>query len=196
VASNPPVSRIASRPAEPLHVVDDAVLVDRARNGDSDAREQLVRRYLPDVYRVTARVLADRQLAEDAAQDAFVNALNALDRYRGEASFRTWLLRIAVNSARTLARRQWRRREVGLSVVTEQAPSTDPDPAAGAERRDEARRLQGWIERLPRKQRLAVELRINQGLSYAEIGSILECTEGAARVNYHLGIKRLRELIG
>jgi RNA polymerase sigma-70 factor (ECF subfamily) len=51
------------------------------------------------------------------------------------------------------------------------------------------------VDRLPPKQRLAVTLRIHQGLSYAEAAQVMKCSEGAARVNYHLGIKRLRELL-
>jgi RNA polymerase sigma-70 factor (ECF subfamily) len=60
---------------------------------------------------------------------------------------------------------------------------------------DEAARVAAMLEKLPEKQRMAVNLRVNQGLSYQEIGAVLDCTEGAARVNYHLGVKRLRELL-
>jgi RNA polymerase sigma-70 factor, ECF subfamily len=194
VASRVTVSRIATRPPVPDSGVEDAVLVERARSGDEEARNELVRRFLPDVFQAAVRVLQDRQLAEDAAQDAFMNALNALDRFRGDASFRTWLLRIAVNSARSVARRQFRRREVGLTTVGDRE-DTDPDPAHRAVQSDEVRRVQEFVERLPYKQRMAVTLRVNQGLSYAEIAGVLDCTEGAARVNYHLGIKRLRELL-
>ncbi|MEX0907237.1 MAG: sigma-70 family RNA polymerase sigma factor, partial [Gemmatimonadota bacterium] len=107
---------------------DEARLLDRARAGDADARNDLVRRYLPDVYRVTRRLLNDSSLAEDAAQDTMMSALGALDRFRGDASFRTWLLRIAVNAARSIGRRQGRRREVSL-VLAEHEPSRAPDPA-------------------------------------------------------------------
>lgn len=67
------------------------------------------------------------------------------------------------------------------------------DGATAATIRDEASRVTALLQRLPTKQRMAVSLRVNQGLSYQEIGAVLECSEGAARVNYHLGIKRLRE---
>ncbi|MEX0906762.1 MAG: sigma-70 family RNA polymerase sigma factor, partial [Gemmatimonadota bacterium] len=63
-----------------------------------------------------------------------------------------------------------------------------------AERSTEAERVSALLERLPTKQRMAVSLRIQQGLSYAEVATALGCTQGAARVNYHLGVKRLREL--
>jgi RNA polymerase sigma-70 factor (ECF subfamily) len=173
---------------------DEASLIARARGGDERAADLLVRRYLGDVYAVTARVLVDRDLAEDAAQETFINALRGLQRFRGEASFRTWLLRIAVNAARTVARRQYHRREVSLEVAAD-AASGERDAASVVVLNDEAARIRRVLEKLPEKQRMAVTLRVNQGLSYQEIGAVLDCTEGAARVNYHLGVKRLRELL-
>ena len=173
---------------------DDASLIARARTGDERAIDLLVRRYLGDVYSVTARVLNDVELAQDAAQDAVLNALRGLHRFRGEASFRTWLLRIAINAARTVARRQFRRREVSLEAVHESA-AVEPDFATVLVTRDEAARAARALQQLPEKQRVTVSLRLNQGLSYQEIGVVLQCTEGAARVNYHLGVKRLRELM-
>ncbi len=178
----------------PAREPDEASLIARARAGDEQAADQLVRRYLSDVYTVTSRVLLDGDLAQDAAQEAFVNALRGLARFRGESSFRTWLLRIALNAARTIARRQTQRREVGLDVAQD-APVDERDAASTVVLHDEAGRAAAMLERLPAKQRMAVTLRIHQGLSYQEIGAVLECTEGAARVNYHLGLKRLRELL-
>lgn len=172
----------------------EAALIDAARAGDEAAREQLVRRYLHDVYEATARVLGDRSLAEDAAQDAFVNALSSLHRFRGDAAFRTWLLRIAVNAAHSVGRRQTRRREVDL-IAIEGTASSGEDVASRAIERSESERLRRALERLPPKQRLVVSMRVHQGLSYREIGEALKCTEGAARVNYHLGVKRLKELM-
>lgn len=169
-------------------------LVERARAGDELAREELVRLYLGDVYRVASRILGDRDLAQDATQDTFVNALGALGRFRGEASFRTWLLRIAVNAARSVGRRQVRRREVTL-VLADNEPSTEMSPARRAENRAEVGHVEELLTRLPTKQRLAVSLRAQQGLSYAEIAAAIDCSEGAARVNYHLGVKRLREML-
>ncbi len=174
--------------------IDETALLTRARAGEAEAVDALIRRYVRDVYAVTARLLNDRDLAEDAAQDALVNALHGLKRFRGEASFRTWLLRIAVNAARSVGRRKTRRREVSLEVVTESA-SDAPDAATQAGQNDEAARALTLLAKLPEKQRMTVSLRIQQGLSYQEIGALLDCTEGAARVNYHLGVKRLRELM-
>lgn len=171
---------------------DDASLLKRAVSGEREATEQLVRRYLRDVYDLTARVLNDRDLAEDAAQDAFVNAIGALHRFRGESSFRTWLLRIALNSARSIGRRRGRRREVDLDAA-QNVVADSPDIVDRIATVDDAGRIEALLPRLPEKQRLSVILRLQQGLSYSEVGAALDCSEGAARVNYHLGIKRLRE---
>lgn len=179
---------------QPAREPDDQQLITRARAGDEHATDALVRRYLADVYAVTLRVLNDVELAQDAAQETFLNALRGLPSFRGESSFRTWLLRIAVNSARTVARRHFQRREVSLEVVQD-VVAIEIDTAQAVTTRMEAERVRSVVEQLPEKQRLAVSLRINQGLSYQEIGKILGCTEGAARVNYHLGMKRLRELV-
>ncbi|HEX6306891.1 MAG TPA: sigma-70 family RNA polymerase sigma factor [Longimicrobiales bacterium] len=169
-------------------------MLERAKAGEAEAREELVRRYLPDVYRAAARVLGDTDLAQDAAQDAMLNALGGLARFRGDSTFRTWLLRIAINAARTVGRRNGRRREVALSLVENQ-PARQPDPSRAAERASDAERLDRALSELPTKQRLAVALRVQQGLSYGEIAGALQCSEGAARVNYHLGVKRLRETL-
>jgi RNA polymerase sigma-70 factor (ECF subfamily) len=186
------VSEIARFNAERATDEDEASLLSRARSGDREATELLVRRYLRDVYELTARVLSDRDLAQDAAQDAFVNALGALHRFRGESSFKTWLLRIALNSARSVGRRKGRRREVTLELAEDTA-SESGDAIERIANAEEARKMEVLLQKLPEKQRLAVTLRLQQGLSYEEVAAALECTEGAARVNYHLGLKRLRE---
>lgn len=170
----------------------DAALLARAQDGDADA---LVRAYLDDVYRVALRVLGDADLAADAAQDTFVNAIAGLPRFRGESSLRTWLLRIAVNAARTIGRRRSRRREVAIEAAAETpARGTGIDERTVA--RVEVERAELALARLPEKQRLSVSLRIQEGLSYAEIGEIIGSSEAAARVNYHYGVQRLREVLG
>lgn len=173
--------------------MDEATLIARARDGDRAAQETLIRRYTDDVFGVTYRLLGDRDLAQDAAQDAFVNALHGLRNFRGDSSFKTWLLRVALNAAKTLGRRQTRRREIPL-IAAESEPSGGRDIAEAVAGRSEGARMQSLLEQLPKKQRMAVILRVQNGLSYSEVGQAIDCSEGAARVNYHLGIKRLREL--
>lgn len=173
---------------------EDQELVARARAGETSALDTLVSRHHEAVYAVTYRVLGDPDAAADAAQDAFVKALRALDTFRGDASFKTWLLRIAANVATSAGRKTTRRREVALDSAPDQTGDLG-NPEREAVLRTEAERVERMLETLPEKQRLAVTLRIQEDLSHREIGEVIGSSEGAARVNYHLGIKRLRELL-
>lgn len=173
---------------------EERALIERAAAGDRGAQDALLRRYLPVVYQLTYRLLGRREQAEDAAQDAMLSALRALPRFRGEASFRTWLLRIATNAARSQGRRASRRHERELGAA-EHVAGAGRDPAQAAEQGSELARVEQALALLPPRQRLVVTLRVQQGMSYTEIAAATGSSEGAARVNYHLGIKRLRELL-
>lgn len=172
-------------------VDDDAVLVERALAGDGEALDTLVARHHTAVYGVAYRVLGDPDAAADAAQEAFVKAIGALDGFRAEASFRTWLLRITANTATSVGRKRTRQREVPLDGAEWLEDGTSPEREAIL--RTEADRVERALAELPEKQRLAVTLRLQQDMTHREIARVLESSEGAVRVNYHLGIKRLRE---
>ena len=172
----------------------DGALVHRARSGDSQATEELVVRHQGSVYRFLLGLLGDEELAADATQETFVRALGNLSGFRGDSSFRTWLLAIARNEARGTLRRRVRRREFAL----DEAPPLE-DEKAGPEvmalRTDEVRRIREALLSLPPKQRMSVSLRLFDGLSFREVGRAIDSSEGSARVNYHHGIRRLRELL-
>jgi RNA polymerase sigma-70 factor (ECF subfamily) len=170
---------------------DDAALVERGQAGDGAALDTLVTRHHRSVYAVAMRILGDPEAAADVAQDTFVKALGALDGFRGEASFRTWLLRIAANTATSWGRTRTRRREVSLAPAERLAGTSSPEREAVL--RTETERVEAALAQLPEKQRLAVSLRLHEDLTHREIAEVLDSTEGAVRVNYHLGIKRLRE---
>jgi RNA polymerase sigma-70 factor, ECF subfamily len=181
-------------PAVAAGMADDDALVDRARAGDEAALDSIVACHYQAVYEVAYRILGEADPAADATQDAFVKAIRALGTFRKEASLRTWLLRIAANTARSAGRKTTSRREVVLEPGFHEAVG-GPDPERAAVTRTEADRAAAALQQLPEKQRLAVSLRIYQDLSHREIAEVLGSSEGAARVNYHLGIKRLRELL-
>jgi RNA polymerase sigma-70 factor (ECF subfamily) len=104
-------------------------------------------------------------------------------------------LAIAGNEARGLLRKVKRRREDRLEDV-DMLPAGGNDPSAEVTLRSEVARVRAVLAGLPEKQRLSVSLRILEGLSFREIGDTIDSTEGSARVNYHHGIQRLRELLG
>ena len=94
-----------------------------------------------------------------------------------------------------LLRKVKQRREDTLEDV-DTLPATGNDPSSEVIFRSEVERVRTVLAELPEKQKLSVSLRILEGLSFREIGEIIDSTEGSARVNYHHGIRRLRELLG
>jgi RNA polymerase sigma-70 factor (ECF subfamily) len=168
----------------------DAALLERVRAGDSSALEELVARHHEAAFRVALAILGSEADAADAAQEGMLRALRGLERFRGDASFRTWLLSIVANEAKSLLRKSSRRREAPL---IDDLPEEREQGAEGVAARAEAARARALLARLPEKQRLAVQFRVDEGLSFREVGELIGSTEGAARVNYHHGIRRLRE---
>ena len=172
----------------------DLDLVQRGRNGDDSALGTLVKRHHAAAYRMAIGFVKQDDVAQDVVQDGFLKAFRALDGFRADSSFRTWLLTITSNEAKGALRRLGRRRETALDDVGPVA-SDEMDPAEAAVMSEEASRARNMLERLPEKQRLSVSLRIEEGLSFREIGEVIGSSEGAARVNYFHGIRRLRELM-
>jgi RNA polymerase sigma-70 factor (ECF subfamily) len=170
----------------------DLELVQRGRAGEDAALSALARRHHAAAYRVALSFVHEDDMAQDVVQDAFLKAFRALGGFRADASFRTWLLTITANEAKGALRRQGRRRETALEEASE-VRSEEGGPAHEAMVRQEADRARSMLERLPEKQRLSVTLRIEEGLSFKEIGEVIGSSEGAARVNYFHGIRRLRE---
>lgn len=173
----------------------DEGLVDRARAGELEAMEQLVSRHHGSVYRVAFGILRDEDSAADVAQETFLKAMRGLKGFRGDASFKTWLLTIAANEARGVLRRSGRRKELALETVGP-VPSMEASVDETMEVAEDVSRVMEALPDLPEKQRQAVTLRIFEELSFREIGAVIGSSEGAARVNYHHGIRRLREMLG
>ena len=174
--------------------ISDLELVQAGRSGDDSALGTLVTRHHAAAYRVAVSLTQEDDLAQDVVQDAFMKAFRALGGFRGDSSFRTWLLTITANEARGALRRRGRRKETALEDAGP-VESGEMGPAQAAIVSQEAGRARKMLEQLPEKQRLSVSLRVEEGLSFKEIGEVIGSSEGAARVNYFHGIRRLRELM-
>lgn len=172
--------------------VSDEALIERGRAGDQRALGRLVDRHYQVVYRVALTLVSDPDLASDVTQDTFLKAVRALDGFRGDAAFRTWVLSIAHNEARGALRKRGRRKETAWDDAGP-VRSEDASPEDEAVLAREAERARAALDDLPEKQRLSVALRIDEGLSFREIGELIGSSEGAARVNYFHGIRKLRE---
>lgn len=156
----------------------------------------LVKRYADLVYGVAMRLVRDPDEAEEVAQDTFMRAHRALEGYsaerRLEMRLRPWLARIALNLARNRLRRG-PHGEVPLDDIAEFHAPRRAEPAEVAERRESARHWVGLLATLPAAQRLAVELRHVDGLSYAEVAETLDRPIGTVKAHVHRGVRLLRE---
>jgi RNA polymerase sigma-70 factor, ECF subfamily len=180
-------------PAEPVAAVPtDAALIAAWQGGDEQAAAELVRRHARALARYLAGGGAPEAELDDLVQEAFIRAFRALDRFRGQCRFRTWLLTIGGNVLKDAFRRARRVRVVPLD---EQLRSGDGDPHEEAVALEAERRLEDVLGRLPRLQREVFLLRAQQGLEYEEIAAALGTTPGAARVHYHHAVKRLKEYL-
>jgi len=156
-------------------------LIDACRRGDRDALEQLLRAHARDVERLVVRLVGPGADAEDLVQLVMMAAVSAFPRFRGEASVRTWLARIAVNVVREHLRRPERRRRVSLELVTDE-PVSDAAPAdQQIDHRRRLERLYHHLNALPAKQRIAFVLHVFEGRPVDEIAALMSATVAATK---------------
>jgi RNA polymerase sigma-70 factor (ECF subfamily) len=183
------------------HTELEASLVERARQGDRAALEELIRRHSRPAARLAARLLGNREDAEDVVQEAFTKAFLNLESFRGRSAgractFRTWLMRITLNLAQDHLRRRHRLargtdRTAELQDVSELAAS-GAGPRRSVEARDQVEHLNRALQELPARQKTALQLKIYEGLGYQEIAAVLGTSVGAARVYLALARQSLR----
>jgi RNA polymerase sigma-70 factor (ECF subfamily) len=167
--------------------------VERARRGDRDALEEILRTVHPLVHNVCRRTLGNDTDAEDATQNALMNVVRNIARFDGRSSFTTWVYRIATNAAIDEARRRQRRR---LRVVDDQHDVVDESHTASLDQVDDADQLAPLLRQLPEDYRVAVVLRDVMDLEYDEIARILGVPGGTVRSRIARGRARLTELLG
>jgi RNA polymerase sigma-70 factor (ECF subfamily) len=175
----------------------DGELARRAAGGEDAAFAELVRRHAPRVRSLCASTLGGPGEAEDAAQETFLKAHRALGRFAGDASFGTWLHRIAVNHCLDLLRAAGRRRSDSLDELLEADSAalgralSEPSPAKALEDRDTVERL---LARLPPEQRLALTLREAEGMTYEEIAAAMSCSLDSVKARIRRARTELAEM--
>lgn len=172
--------------------VDDSELAVKAAGGDTDAFGELVTRHAPMARRVAHAVLGNEQDADDAAQDGFLSAWQAIDRYDQRRAFRPWLMQIVVNAARDLRRRRKVRTTEPLEFV---AATSRDDPVREVSALDLGDRLKDALATLPERQRLAVVLFDAEGYPQSEIALMLGIPEGTVKSDVFHGRRALRKVL-
>jgi RNA polymerase sigma-70 factor (ECF subfamily) len=171
----------------------DRELLERFRQGDRSAFDALVRRHQKGVWRVVRRYVKRDADAADVTQQVFVRAFKALGGFRGAASVRSWLYRIAINCALSWIRDH--RREEPSEIAEESLTQMPEAPGRIASDQDGVR-LRAAVATLPPKQRMVLELRVFDDLSFKEVADLADCSENTAKVNFHYAVKRLRDILG
>jgi RNA polymerase sigma-70 factor (ECF subfamily) len=185
---------------DPSAPTPDEPLVERARAGDKAAFGLLVQRHSAVLFPVCVRVTGDAALAEDALQEAFVQAWQALPRFEGRARFSTWLHRIAVNAAlnQRRARAPWGRRLVDDPEGAHVAAAEDETP--GPEQQAHAAGLgaaaAAAMEQLTPLERAAFVLRHHEGASIQEIRAALGGSDNAVKHAIFRAVRKLRAALG
>ncbi len=174
--------------------------VEDARRGDQDAFEGLVRLYEKRVFALTVRMCGNPEDAAEAAQEAFLSAWQGLPFFRGDASFSTWLYRLASNACVDFLRREGRRRAAaGPSLDDEElnldVPDAAPGPQAHAERGELRAQIEEGLQALSPEHRQVLLLREVHQLRYDEIAESLELDVGTVKSRISRGRKQLRNFL-
>jgi len=171
----------------------DADLVDRARAGGFEAFEELVRRYRNDVFALAYRFVRNREDAWDLSQEVFVKAHRALRQFRGDASFKTWLLRITANQSKDhLKKRRLDTVPFDDALEPGHAAHRERGPDHLAEAHELGEAILAALEKLPHKHRTAFVLREFEGLSYEEMAQAMGCNIGTVMSRLHHARRKLR----
>ncbi|PYJ05510.1 MAG: RNA polymerase subunit sigma-24 [Verrucomicrobia bacterium] len=194
IMTEPTGSKASKQPAQPAPgaepaPVEEMVLVKRARQGDMEAYDDLVRRYQERIYATIYHMTSNHEDANDLAQEAFIKAFHALKSFKGGSSFYTWVYRIAVNKTINFLKQRRHKAQMSLDDLDFNAEH-DPDLVALISDRTPRReihlaelqeKLNIAMQKLSEPHRLVVTLHDVQGLSHEEIAKIMDCNIGTVR---------------
>ena len=186
----------------------DRILVDRFRNGDAAAFEEMVNRHWDRIYAMVHQLLRNPQDAEEVTQDAFIRAHRGLANFRGDSAFSTWLYQIATNLARNRYWYWWRRKrdhtvsfdqpvgEDNTTTFSEVFAGDTESPGDLTVTQELVDRIAVGMEKLSARHREILILRNVKNLSYEEIAVILGISVGTVKSRIARARDSLRELIG
>jgi RNA polymerase sigma-70 factor (ECF subfamily) len=171
----------------------DVELVKEVQNGSREAFAELMKRYQERVYWVARRVVGSHDDADDVVQETFVKAYLALGDFRGDASFYTWIYRIAVNMSLNVLRKRKILSYLHESELLTRILSSSDDPEKDLEQSEIETALKRVIAKLPGKQKAVFVMRYFDEMTYKEIGIVLKTSEGGLKANYFHALRKVRK---
>lgn len=176
--------------------MDEKDLVRRSKEGDEEAFGILVNKYKTKVYHLAYSLSHDAQAADDLAQEVFIKAYYALDKFREKAEFGTWIYRITVNHCRDFLRKRNRMTQISLENIIGKISAHVDETLPEEKEQEEAQRrnvVHTAIQTLPDKYKVILSLRDIQDFSYSEIAKILDLSPGTVDSRLHRARKMLRK---
>ena len=168
----------------------DIELVQLSVGGDVRAFEHLVKRHYMSAYTVSYKWCGIKEDAEDIAQEVFVKVARKLKTFGKRSSFRTWLYRITINTAKDFTRKYTTKRVYEMAFALEQG-SNNPGPSP--DENPDAAQLYKEIAKLPDKQKMTVLLVYGEGLSHREASQMLKCPEATVSWRIFQAKKKLKK---
>ena len=188
--------------------IDDGVLVEQCRQGDSEATERLILKYQNRIYNAILRICANPDDAAELTQDTFVKVIENIDKFRGRSSFYTWAFRIGVNLTLNYCQRKVRIGFRSLDAEDNEdngqakqvlkeflADDSSPNPAVVAANKELGEIVVDALMKLREEQRVVVVLRDIEGMNYAQIAEVLDIELGTVRSRLSRARSNLREII-
>jgi RNA polymerase sigma-70 factor (ECF subfamily) len=180
--------------------VDDQRLIAECLEGRTHAFGQLVSRYQDRLYNTVLRLLGNAEDAQDAVQEAFLNAYQSLHAFKGDSLFFTWIYRIAVNTAISLKRKMkpFLRIQVGAegsSVIEPADPAEGNKPGHAMETAEEERKVHDALRRLSPEHRAVLIMKDMEGQKYEDMAEVLEVPIGTIRSRLHRARLELRDIL-
>jgi len=189
--------------------IDDAVLVEQCRRGDSAAMERLILKYQNRIYNVILKICANPDDAAELTQDTFVKIIENIDRFDRRSGFYTWAFRIAVNLTLNYCQRSAKHGFSSLDAENDEhsqqakaqlkgflSDDSSPDPAVVAQNKELCRIVAKTLIKLDDAQRTVLVLRDIEGMNYAEIAKVLDIELGTVKSRLSRARSNLRELLG
>ena len=178
----------------------DWAIVQRVQNGEVSAFNQLVQKYRKPLFSIIYNMTGNREDATDIAQEAFIKAFQSIKQFRGQASFYTWLYRIAVNSSITFIKKAKKQRFINYETIDDTAVSHEileyftakTKTEKGALLKELQEKLNEALQKLSPKHRIVVILREVEGMNHKEIAEITKTSEGTVRSRLHYAKKMLQ----
>ena len=176
--------------------ISNSELVKKSQLGEKAAFEELVVRHQELVFSLAYKLTGNREMANDVAQESFIRAWKAIEKFRGDSTFSTWIYRITVNTAWTLRKKAKKHNTLNIDDTYEPIVIDEKkDPELVAINSDLSSVLVSALGKLPLEQRIIVELKNIEGRSHKEIADYLDISVTAAKVRLHRAHQKLRLIL-